>query len=878
MKRLLFSFFITCLCLGCNGQSTSVVHLQCEHLINPLGIDTKSPRLSWELQTSREKAGQTAYQIRVSTDSLALLKGKAGMWDTGKTNADRMLVAYSGPELKKFTRYYWQVNVWDEKGKLVKSPVASFETSDFPPLGDWAGTWISDSHPMEYKPAPYFRKEIIAYKKIASARAYITAAGLYELSVNGKKAGDRLLDPMYTRFDKRNLYATLDITDLMKEGINAIGVLLGNGWYNHQSTAVWDFHKAPWRDRPRFLINIRINYEDGTSNTYASDNTWKTTDSPVIFNSIYTAEHYDARLEIPGWDMLGFDDSKWQPVVVKDAPSNNLVAQQLEPIRVTATYKPVKVDQRSDSCYIFHFPINTAGIIDIHAKGEAGTVLRIKHAERLYSDGTLDMSNIDHHYRPTDDSDPFQTDIFILSGKKEDRFSPKFNYKGFQYVEVKASRPIVLTAENITMLELHSDLPAIGSVHSSNSTLNKIWAATNNSYLSNLFGYPTDCPQREKNGWTGDSHIAVETGLYSFDGITVYEKWLSDFQDEQRPDGVLSNIIPTSGWGYDWANGPDWTSAIAIIPWEIYRFYGDSRLLFRMYDNIKLYVDHIDSLSPEYTTTWGLGDWVPVKTVSNKELTTTLYYYGDVLILSKAAQLMGKTADAAHYKELSEKIKQAINTKFLNKETGIYCSGTQTEQAAPLYWGIVPEELKGKVAANLYRKVQETDFHIDTGILGAKALLNALSENGYPDAAYRLASQETYPSWGFWIVNGATSLYENWKIDTNRDASRNHIMFGDIGAWMYKGLGGIYPDENAPGFKHIILKPNFVEGLNQFEASHQSPYGKIVSRWEQSGKQVKYEVIVPPNSSATVYFPTNVKSGGPKKLAAGTHKMTLELN
>jgi alpha-L-rhamnosidase len=743
---------------------------------------------------------------------------------------------------------------------------------------DWQGQWISDNRPKEYRTAPYFRKEILVERKVKSARAYIAAAGLYELSINGNKVGDRLLDPMFTRFDRRNLYASFDVTPYLTEGANVLGVLLGNGWYNHQSMAVWDYETAPWRNRPRFLLNIRITYDDGTIAVVATDETWKTADSPVISNSIYTAEHYDARRELTGWDTFGFDDAAWLNAVARPAPSALLKSQQLHPIRVKSAFIPVKVDKRNDSCYIFHFHINTAGIIDLHVKGEAGVTLRIAHAERLHPDGTLDMSNIDQHYRPTDDSDPFQTDIFILSGKDDDHFSPRFNYKGFQYVEVKASAPIALTEKNIKALELHSDLPSAGTIHSSNPMLNKIWAATNNSYLSNLFGYPTDCPQREKNGWTGDAHIAVETGLYNFDGITVYEKWLDDFRDEQKPSGLLPNIVPTSGWGYHWANGPDWTSSVAIIPWQVYLFYGDTTLLFRMYDNIKRYVNYISTVAPYCTTDWGLGDWVPVNTESNRELTSSLYYYADAMILSKAATLMGKTEDAAYYYALAKLISYTINYKFLNEETGVYCSGSQTEQAAPLYWGIVPPKVREKVACNLYNKVEESGFHLDVGLLGSKYLLNALTENGYADAAYRIASQETFPSWGYWITQGATSLYENWRLDAQNEASFNHIMFGEIGAWMYKGLGGIYPDEQAPGFKNIILRPNFIDGLDHFEASHRSPYGNIVSKWERRGKQILYTVIRPPNSTATLFVPDNVSEHGKQlHLKAGKHFFNYEL-
>ncbi|MDR6845178.1 glycoside hydrolase family 78 protein [Flavobacterium granuli] len=722
---------------------------------------------------------------------------------------------------------------------------------------DWKGSWITDANDMHYKPAPYFRKEITTLKTIKSARAYIATGGLYEFYINGNKVGNRMLDPMYTRFDRRNLYTTLDITADLKKGKNAFGMLLGNGWYNHQSTAVWNFDKAIWRNRPRCLVNIRITYTDNTSETIVTDESWKTADSPVIFNSIYTGEHYDARKEISNWNKPNFDDTSWKKAEISLAPSSNLVSQQLHPIRVISKLKPAKVEKINDTLYVFTFPRNIAGTTQLSIKNAvAGTVFRIKHGERLYKNGRVDMSNIDLHYRPTDNSDPFQTDIYIANGKGNESFSPKFNYKGFQYVEISSSKPFALDRNNILAFVINSDVPAVGTIKTSNEVFNKVWEATNSSYLSNLFGYPTDCPQREKNGWTGDAHTAVETGLYNFDGITIYEKWLADHQDEQKEDGELSNIIPNPGkFGYEFATGPDWTSSVAIIPWKIYTFYGDISLLTKMYPNIKKYVDLIDKRYPSGVTDWGLGDWVPVKSTSSKPLTSSMYYYADALILAKTAKLLGKTTDSEHYFHLAQKIKNAVNDQFLNKTTAIYCSGTQTELAGPLYWGLVPDEFRQKVADNLYKKVQETNFHLDVGLLGTKALLNALSENGYADAAYKIASQEDFPSWGYWIKNGATTLYENWPLDVEKnDASLNHIMFGEIGAWMYKGLGGIFPDEEIPGFKHILLKPNFVTGLDSFEAKYQSSYGEIVSSWKRKNGKILYKVTIPPNASASLYL------------------------
>jgi alpha-L-rhamnosidase len=612
-------------------------------------------------------------------------------------------------------------------------------------------------------------------------------------------------------------------------------------------------------------MDLRVSYADGSVETYTTGKNWKTALSPVVFNSIYTGEHYDARKELPGWNTVGFVDTAWKEVFFRAAPAGRILAQAMVPIRDVERVPAATCVRLSDTDYVFDLGRNIAGVSEITLSGEAGTVVRLVHGERLAADGHVDQSNINVHYRPTDDTDPFQTDIYILgpgaSGggnagggvRGGEHFKPRFGYKGFQYVEVLSSRPVTLKKEDLVGWFMHSDVTPVGKIASANATVDKIWAATNNSYLSNLFGYPTDCPQREKNGWTGDAAIASETGLYNFDGITVYEKWLGDHRDEQQPNGVLPSIIPTGGWGYEWGNGPDWTSTIAIIPWNLYLYYGDTTALARCYDNIRRYVEHINAGYPSGLCSWGLGDWIPVKTKTPVELTSTCYYYADVRILARAAKLLGFSRDYGRYTALAEKIRAAFTAKYW--QGGVYDGGSQTQLSVPLYWGIVPDSIRGRAAAALARRVAADSFHLDVGLLGTKAILNALSENGHADVAWRLAAQETYPSWGWWIVNGATTLYENWPIDAKSDISMNHIMFGEIGAWLYKGPGGIRPDPDGPGFRHILLEPHVVPGLDHFEAEHAGPYGLIRSAWRREGEKVVYTAIVPANSRATVVLP-----------------------
>ncbi|HEV7333874.1 MAG TPA: glycoside hydrolase family 78 protein [Flavisolibacter sp.] len=858
-KRVVCSYFLlqslgfSIVCFG--SPVITITGLQCEHLINPLGIDAQNPRFTWKLTTTEQGINQGAYRLYVGPDSMGVATGKSVQWESGKINATYNLATYSGKSLSPYTKYYWRVELWDQNKKaLGSSGIASFETGLLEKK-NWKGSWISDDHSIRVKPAPYFRKIFETGKKIKSARAYIVAAGLYELYINGRKVGNHRLDPMYTRFDRRNLYVTYDVTDALQAGKNAIGVLLGNGWYNHQSTAVWNFHNAPWRNRPAFCLDLRILYDDGSVETISTGKGWKTALSPILFNSIYTAEHFDARLQQEGWNTTAYNDSSWKDVIYRTAPSTNIVAQAMHPVRNVEEIPAVGVQKFHDTVYVFDLGRNISGVSRLKVSGERGTTVRLKHGERLYKNGRVDQSNIDVHYRPTDSLDPFQTDIFILSGKGEESFMPLFNYKGFQYVEVVSSKPINLNKESLAGYFMHSDVPPVGQISSSNPTLNKIWWATNNSYLSNLFGYPTDCPQREKNGWTGDAHLAMETGLYNFDAFTIYEKWMADHRDEQQPNGVLPSIIPTGGWGYEWGNGPDWTSTIAVIPWNLYLFYGDQKPLRDNYENIKRYVDHINESYPSGLTSWGLGDWIPIKSKAEVELTSTAYYYTDVTILAKAAKLLGKTEDATKYSQLAEKIRAVFNKKYFDPASGLYGKGIQTELSVPLHLGLVPKQYEAIVAANLAKRIQADGNQLDVGLLGTKSILNALSDHGYGDVAYKLAVREEYPSWGWWIKNGATTLYENWPIDAKSDISMNHIMFGEIGAWFYKGLGGIKPDEQSPGFKHVILEPNFPGELNQFEAVHEGPYGRIVSAWSKKEEGISWQVRIPPNSTATIRLP-----------------------
>jgi alpha-L-rhamnosidase len=828
---------------------------KCEYSINPIGIDVAAPRFSWQIQDERRNAVQTAYQLLVGTDSISLVSGKADAWNSGKINSDKTNnIQYGGIKLVSRKKYYWQVISWDQEGKPSSaSAVASFETGFFS-ITEWKGHWISDTSDIRYKPAPYFAKFFSVTSKIKSARAYICGLGYYELSLNGKKIGDHMLDPAYTRYDKTMFYVTYDITGVLQQQENTIGVLLGNGWYNEQSKAVWYFDRAPWRDRPKFLLNVYIEYEDGRTEIIVTDKSWRTAPSPIIFNNIYSGEYYDAGLEQAGWDKPGFDYSKWKHVLQCLPPAGKLTAQSVPPIRISAEIKPISLKKINDTVYLVDMGQNFAGFSRLTVSGPRGTTLLLKHGEDLSNAGgtRLNQRNISVHYRFEDSSEAAQTDKFILKGTGTEVFTQHFTYHGYRYVEIRSDRPVTLTKESVTGLVAHTDFQRIGSFNCSNDLLNRIYTAGIWSYISNAFGIPTDCPHREKNGWTGDGHISAETGLYNFDGILFYEKWINDFADEQRAAGDIAGIIPTSGWGYSFGNGPVWDAALLFIPNYLYDYYGDDYLVKKYYNRYKRYLDYLQFRADSNIQHIGLGDWSPYKSVTPVELTSSSYYAVMTRIMAKFARIAGNTADMQKFTDLSERIKASINTKMLDTVNAVYANGTQTAYSTMLCQDIVPAGLKEKVINNLVKAVAAGNNHLDVGMIGSKYLLNALTENGRTDIAYTIATQKTRPSWGWWLEQGETTFQESWGLGP----SRNHIFLGEIVAWLYKALAGINTDPDNPGYKNIIIHPQFPDSLFFVKASTQTVHGPVSVDWQKDKhNNISLQLVVPANSSATVYLP-----------------------
>lgn len=863
--------------IALGSVTVSPASLSCEYLHNPLGIDVAKPRLSWTILSDRRGEVQTAYQVLVASSEELLKADKGDLWDSGKVESDQSaFVEYAGKVLKSEARCFWKVRTWDRDGKPSGwSEIASWTMGLLKP-SDWKGKWIADraklepeetaaldvhrdadtpSRIMQHSPSPLLRREFRASKPIKRATAYICGLGFHELRINGEKVGDRVLEPAYTRYDKRDLYVTHDMTEHLREGANAVGVMLGNGWFNCHSRDSWDFDRAPWRNTPRMLFQMRIEYADGSSEVIASDGAWKTTGGPIVYDGIRNGESYDARLEKQGWDTPGYSDADWRQAEVVDGPGGKLVAQKTAPAKVIETAKPVKITEPKPGVFVFDMGRNISGWCRLKVAGPIGTKITIRYDERLHADGTLNQMNAEHIR-----TGEFQTDTYTTKGVGAEVWEPRFVYHGFQYAQVEGF-PGKPKLDSLELRIVHASFDKIGDFACSNDLLNTIHKLTQRSYVSNFVQYPTDCPHREKNGWTGDAQLAAETGLYNFDAAANYTRWIDDFDDCQQENGNLPGIVPTGGWGYAWGNGPAWDSAYMLIPWYVYLHRGDSRLLGAHYEGFKRYVDYVTSRSPEHIADFGLGDWCPPEGgpdahVTPSALTSTAYYYVDAKLVSTVAGMLGKTDDERKYADLAREIRKAFTERFYDPETGSYAGGEECGMAAALYQGLVDDGEKDKVMAALAAEIAKHDGHVWAGILGTKYVLHALTDNGRVDLAYAMAAKKDWPSWGNWIEKGATSLWEDW----NGGASRNHIMFGDIDAWFYEALAGINPDPAKPGFKHIIVRPNVVGDLKWAKAHTRTVYGVVSSSWKLDGGKFRLAIEIPANTTATVYVPA--KSAG----------------
>jgi len=882
---------------GVKTPPVAIGGLRCEYLPDPIGIDETAPRLTWVTAAHTRGWRQSAYRILVASKPALLTPGKADLWDSGEVKStESVLIPYAGKALPARQACCWKVGAWDERGKALPwSQPAHWEMGL---LGDadWQGAqWIGRTHdgvdrsaPKEADPkaalplpkadpAPFLRHTFKVKAGVRRARIYACGLGYAEVHLNGAKVAPGVeRDPAYTGFDKRVLYVTYDVTRQLRPGKNAIGAILGTGWYDVRDLATWNFDRAQWRGQPRLRLALFIDYADGTSETVVSDAAWKTADGPILRDGIYTGEIYDARKELPGWAASGYDDARWSPVAVLPAPSGKLAARRCSPVVIGATFTPKSVKKLKDGVYIVDMGRNFAGHAQLRVKGAAaGTAITMRYAEKLDAKGALDSSNIDVYMTKTEPRQPFQQDTYICKGGGEEVWEQRFSYSGFRYVEVTGF-PGTPTEANFRGRFAHTAFENAGEFTCSNETVNRLQSATRAAYLSNAQSIPTDCPQREKNGWTGDAQLAAEMGLMNFRLAPFYTKWLDDLADVQCDDGRLSPIVPNGGWCYAQVN-PAWDSAYAIVASELYRYCGDRRALERHYAGIRRYTDYLAGRMVKGVLDFdSLGDWVPWSTQTPSQFTSTIYLYVNARTVELAAKFLGRTDDAQKYAALAVTVRDGLNAKYFDAAHDSYANGSQTALAMPLYFDLVPERHRAGVLAALVANV-ERQGHIDTGILGAKYVLRVLAEAGHADLAFKLITRKEQPSWAWWIGQGATTLWEDWK----GASSLNHIMFGDISNWFFQWLAGIGLDPASPGFEHIRLQPQPLAGVDWAKASYESVRGRIVSQWEKKAGVLHLTVTIPANTSATLYLPTSnaasVQEGGaPASRAKGVKLLQEE--
>jgi len=830
------------------------------------------------------------------------MTAKVDLWDTDKIASNETVqIPYQGKALASNQECFWRVQVWDQNGvKLAWSPIAHWQMGLLDEEAWHGAQWIGGTHEDSPAPAPLVRDEFSIDGKVKKATLYACGLGYAELHLNGKKIGDGERDPGYTNFDKRVLYVSHDVTGLIRKGKNAIGAILGTGWYDVHDRATWNFHRAPWRGRPRLLLALIVEKADGSMQTVTSGPGWKTADSPILFDGIYTGEVYDARKELPGWDTAGLgnhlgktltsvrkltgplpilhepsqqDEGGWAPVSVMPAPKGKLVARCWPGIAIRQSFAPRSITEPKPGVYVVDFGQNLSGHVQLRVKGPAGTKITMRYSERVDQARMIERGQIDVFMAKTDPPQPFQTDTYICKGGGEEIWEQRFSYSGFRYAEVTGF-PGKPTKDNFRARFAHTDLESAGGFECSNDLLNKIQQATRYAYLSNAQSIPTDCPQREKNGWTGDAQLAAEAGLMNFRSESFYTKWLDDFADDQAPDGKVSVIVPTGGWGAG-AFNPAWDSAYPIVAWDLYRYCGDIRILERHYDHMRRYVDALSAQTKDGVIPFdSLGDWVPWQTQTSSQLTSTAYLYHDATIVARAAKLLGKADDTYKYAKLADATKAAFNEHFFDKEKKWYGNGSQTSQAIALFFGLVPEDRLIDANSALVDDI-DRQGHIDTGILGAKYVLRVLSQNGRADLAYKLVTRKDQPSWAWWIEQGATTLWEDWK----GESSLNHIMFGDVSNWMMQAIAGLQFDPDSPGLGHIVIRPQPVGDLTWAKAWHDSPHGRIVSEWSIKNGVFRERATIPANCTATITLPGPREMSGPVfHVGSGVHEFSEKLS
>ncbi|GAB1452147.1 glycoside hydrolase family 78 protein [Draconibacterium sp.] len=838
-----------------------------EYAENPLNIDVQNPRFSWIIKSTERNQSQSAYRIFVATDIKFLTSEKADIWDSGKINSSETIQhELENDALLSNQKYFWKVLVWDGSGREFESPVASFETALLKD-NDWQASWIGAGAVSQALPEKGFisdkneqynlpdtiihngnslllRKDIHLQKEIKSARAFVTGLGFYAFYINGRRVGENVLSPAKTPYHKQILYDTYDVTSLLKKGENALGFHLGNGWYNPYKKW-WAQYRMQWFGHKKAIGQIQITYTDGTSEIIKTDESWKFSDGPIVFNCVYDGEIYDARLEQTGWSEADFDDSAWKPATVFETPSARLESHTMPAIKVIQTIKPKELKPNANS-RLFDMGQNFTGWVRIKVSGEKGAKIKIRFAEDINADGTIDV---------TSNENALATAEYILKGEGIEFYEPHFTYFGFKYAEVSAENGS-FDLQDIEGCVVHTDNKPVGDFTCDNDLVNKIHRATVWSQKSNMLGYPMDCPQRdERLGWFGDAQVTAEEAMFNFDMAQFYENWFEGIQlNQDEKTGDLPIISPQP---YIRDEGVEWSSTYFTMLWQYYLYYGDKQILARHYEPMKRYMQFLDSISTDYILPMGwIGDWgsmVEGWKEGQPESVPTAFYFWDATILSKIARVLDNKSDELLYEDLTANIRKAYHAKYFNPVSGNYTDGSQMANAFPLFLGLVPENEKLRVLDNLVRDIEVTNSnHLTTGVLGTKYMPEALAQYGRADVAWNIINQKTYPSWNS-MMEKYTTVCEFWTLKQ----SKNHVMMGSIDAWFYKYIAGIQLDEGNPAFSSFIIKPNLLNGLTKAEGKIVTIRGTVSSSWKKEDGEFTLKIEIPFNTSALVYIPVN---------------------
>ena len=840
------------------------VDCRVESFINPLAIDTPRPRLSWKLQDTRVGARQTAYRIVVAPTRSDLEAQQNLTWDTGKVASDQsVFIDYAGPKLTSRQVCWWQVKTWDADGKESNWSTPAFWEMGLLDRSDWQAEWIGAGivgGSYTIPPVPYFRKSFDLDKPVRRARLYVTALGMHEFHLNGKPVSDVIFAPGRTEYRKRVPYHVFDITAQLRTGQNICGAILGDGWY------CGHLHSDPrqtYGDRPRLLAQLQIEFNDGTRRTIGTDPSWKWSEGPIRSSDMLMGEDYDARLEIPGWNDRGFDDSGWRSALRFDDPGIAIVAHRAPPVKKHERIRPVAaaVTSLNRRRNIIDLGQNMVGFVRLRIRNaKPGHVISLRHVEMLDADGKPYVLAL---------RTARATDHYTCRGGEEEVFEPKFTFHGFRYVEIR-DYPGIPTADDIEGIVVHSDTPPTGRFECSDPMINQLQHNILWSQKGNFIDIPTDCPQRdERLGWTGDAQVFIRTAAFNMDVGNFFHKWLLDVADSQYDDGHIPSVVPhvTS---IHHEGGPAWADAAVICPWVIYLCYGDKRILEDRYETMKRFVDWMNATSPNHIRAdenqkWrGYGDWLSHDAYTPPDLIGTAFFSYSAKLFAQAAEVLGRKDDATQYHKLADDVRAAWRNRYVTPD-GLIVAQTQTAYVLALHFELIEDAHRARVVDQLVRDIRKRGMHLSTGFVGTPYLNHVLTQNGHADIAYALLHQKTFPSWLFPVTHGATTMWERWDGWTPEkgfnDAgmnSYNHYAYGAVGEWMYSTVAGIDLDPDRPGYKQIIIRPHPKQsGLTHASATLESPYGKIASAWKLEGATLSLDVTIPPNTTATIRVPAS---------------------